>query len=208
MEEKSQKDKINEEKQNEIKNNENIEELIDIIGLHTRSSLTQKYFQFVKEVRKYRKKIHNKKEKLENQNMLETAYFEKNGTINKKINSILKNNKGAEPWFISGNTVYGNSYYGYIPEICPRDDVVILIREANSKRRYIENIENMFLRQEKVRNDIESEQYIERLIYNHYAIINIFYMKCILEYYDEELEYWKHYLKQIEEKIERIEELE
>ena len=47
-----------------------------------------------------------------------------------------------------------------------------------------------------------------KLIQKHYNKINFLYMKNILEYYDNELEYWRQYLKEKVERIEKMEELE
>lgn len=211
MEEKSQKDKIEQEKDIERQNNENIKKLIDIIGIHIESGKTKEYLQFVKEVRKYRKKINNKKEKLEDQDMLETAYREKNGSINGKISDIAStyNYDKIDPWYARVSRVIDvetkkeeiNRYYipyEYTPAAIRR-----YIRMGNYQKQYIEQGEwgtpgKCFV----------SEALSCKLIQEHYNILNAYFMNEVLEHYDNELEYWKHYLKQMVKKIEKIEELE
>mgnify|MGYP004623082173 FL=1 len=206
MEEKSQKDKIEQEKDIERQNNENIKQLIDIIGLHSESCKTQEYFEFVKEVRKYRKKINNKKEKLEAQNMLESAYLEKNGILNKKFNNMIKGYEGKSPWIVYAETWANrgsSETMVYIPESYPFLTIVETIARANRAGKYIEQYKWYYSNEITPTGNIN-----EKKIKEHYAIINALYMKNILEHYDNELEYWKHYLKQMVKKIEKIEELE
>ncbi len=210
MEEKSQKDKIEQEKDIERQNNENIKKLIDIIGIHIESGKTKEYLQFVKEVRKYRKKINNKKEKLEDQDMLETAYREKNGSINGKISDIAStyNYDKIDPWYarvsrvIDLRTNEEEIKRFYIPEYAP-EVIRQYIRMGNYKKQYIEQGEWGY-----PGKYYGSEALNCKLIHEHYNILNAYFMNEVLEHYDNELEYWKHYLKQMVKKLEKIEELE
>lgn len=208
MNEENQKDRIENEKNIEKENNDNIKKVIDIVSKHIDASKTQEYFKFMKDVRKYRKKINNKKLKLKSQNMLETAYYEKNGKINTEFKNMVKDYGSRTPWRIEVET-YNQNYIVTIAEnFFGRTLSEDFIREANEKKIYLEQLPHI---KADIREYIsKAEEYEANIdaIKTHYAFINMLIMSDILEYYDSELEYWKNYLKEIVEKIDRIEELE
>ena len=206
MNNKSRKDKINQEIEKEIKNNADIKKMIDIIAIHLDSDKTQEYFQFIKKIRKYRKKINKKKEKLNSENMIEVAYFEKNGCTNNLFNEVVKEYKGKEPWYIcidENVSTTGNKENWYIINILTPNLILEGIFQGNKYGKYIEMLDFSNI---KYNREIYTESI--KLIQKHYNKINFLYMKNILEYYDNELEYWRQYLKEKVEIIEKMEELE
>ena len=208
MNEENQKDRIENEKNIEKENNDNIKKVIDIVSKHIDVSKTQEYFQFMKDVRKYRKKINNKKLKLKSQNMLETAYYEKNGRINTEFKNMVIDYGSRTPWNMKVEDDDGKNYSTTIAGHFGRRTLrELIIREANEEKIYIEQLTHVREDAREYAKEGVYEANIEE-IKTHYALINMLIMSDILEYYDSELEYWKNYLKEIVEKIDRIEELE
>ena len=140
--------------------------------------------------------------------MLENAYYEKNGAINTEFKDMVENypmNK-IDPWFCSYYSGSGINQK-YIPYNFEPGTVAWYIKCGNEAKRYIEQKISSCSRarakigEEKIKLNLE-------FIKEHYILLNTLIMTDILEYYDNELEYWKGYLKEIVEEIDRVEELE
>ena len=61
----------------EKENEANINETIDCMSLHINGQMTKEYLNFIKEIRKLKKKINKKKTKLDENGILEESYLKK-----------------------------------------------------------------------------------------------------------------------------------
>lgn len=197
--------KINIEQQN----NANINNTISFMSYHIDGDKTKEYLDFMKKVRKLRKKINKKKEKLQEFDKIEKAYLEKNGGIN---NLFQKFANQYQDRYNNYDTVTEKRKEYYKPfslyQINNLEYLAQKIDKANLYYRYVEvlDIDDAYAFERQKDNDLASTLDIRFMLQNHYNHINARLMAAILDYYECELEYWKSFLKQIE--IENIKEFE
>lgn len=200
---------IQQERNMEEQNYANIDKTIRFMSYHIDGDKTKEYLDFIKKVRKLKKKINKKKEKLQEFEKLEKAYLEKDGGIRKLFENFAVNykdrlnnydtvteqrNKQNETYSLyqMENLEYlaqaidkANLYYNYIEEFHFDSYIAFTLKQERSETSPLD---------------------VRFMIQNHYNHINARLMADILEYYENELEYWKSCLKQIE--IENIKEFE
>ena len=199
-----QKEKIIEEQ-----NNTNIDKTIRFMSYHIDGDKTKEYLDFMKKVRKLRKKINKKKEKLQEFDKLEKAYLEKDGGVRNLFKNHAANYEDRQNNYKTVTAQHKNDkeYYS-LYQIKNLGYLAQKIDMANQYYNYVEDLNFDYVQASAVINNkaLEPTLDLRVMIQNHYNHINARLMADILEYYEDELEYWKSCLKQIE--IEDIKEFE
>lgn len=196
----------------EKENETNINDTIDCMSLHINGQMTKEYLNFIKEIRKLKKKINKKKTKLDENGMLTEAYQKKEGTIEsyfKEVakdykNSIQESNKFRQPCLDFGNfTSIADETFMNIDRMLKYIDV------SAGKGIYMDlifykNGPISATRKEFTGIEIKAR---EEIIQKHYDSVTAYIMGQVLCYYYSELDFWKDCLKQLE-KLEDIREFE
>lgn len=200
---------IQQERNMEEQNYANIDKTIRFMSYHIDGDKTKEYLDFIKKVRKLKKKINKKKEKLQEFEKLEKAYLEKDGGIRKLFENFAVNYKDRLNNYdtVTAQRNKQNETYS-LYQMENLEYLAQAIDKANLYYNYIEEFHFDYyiafeLKQERSET---SPLDVRFMIQNHYNHINARLMADILEYYENELEYWKSCLKQIE--IENIKEFE
>ncbi len=202
-------DTIQKEKIMEEQNNTNIDKTIRFMSFHIDGDKTKEYLDFMKKVRKLRKKINKKKEKLQEFDKLEKAYLEKDGGIRNLFKNFAANYKDRLNNYGTVTAQRINEREAYsLYQMKNLEYLARVIDEANLYYNYIEvfNFDYYTACEPNQQRSETSPLDVRFMIQNHYNHINARLMADILEYYENELEYWKSCLKQIE--IENIKEFE
>ena len=200
------------QKKIEKENETNINDTIDCMSLHINGQMTKEYLNFIKEIRKLKKKINKKKTKLDENGMLTEAYQKKEGTIEsyfKEVakdykNSIQEPNKFRQPCLDFGNfTSIADETFMNIDRMLKYIDV------SAGKGIYMDLIfykkgPISATRKEFTGIEIKAR---EEIIQKHYDSVTAYIMGQVLCYYYSELDFWKDCLKQLE-KLEDIREFE
>ena len=204
------------QKKIEKENETNINETIDCMSLHINGQMTKEYLNFIKEIRKLKKKINKKKTKLAENEMLTESYQKKEGTIEsyfKKVakdykNSIQEPNKFRQPCLNFGNfTSIADETFMNI------DCMLEYIDISAGKGTYMDLIfyknapisaEHREIREKFTGIEIKAR---EEIIQKHYDSVTAYIMGQVLCYYYSELDFWKDCLKQLE-KLDDIREFE
>ena len=196
--------KINIEQQN----NANINNTINFMSYHIDGDKTKEYLDFMKKVRKLRKKINKKKEKLQEFDKIEKAYLEKNGGVRTLFQNFANQYNDRYDNYETVTEKRNNNESFSLYKINNLEYLAQKIDKANLYFSYVEvlNIDYVYAFARQKNNDLASTLDIRFMLQNHYNHINARLMADILEYYENELEYWKSCLKQIE--IENIKEFE
>mgnify|MGYP004503981265 CR=1 FL=1 len=179
-------EKISAQKQIEIENEENINNLIDYISLHINNRMQNEYLKFVKNMRNLRKNINDKKLKLAQNGMLEESYQKKDGVVRKYFREMAYEYKYKKE----------KSYrFGVDTEL-----IYPIVKQPRrmSTNGYIE------LGARATFKDIERQ---ERMKEQEYDSTVSYVMKEVLGHYKFELDFWEKCLKEIEE-LENIREFE
>lgn len=196
----------------EKENETNINDTIDCMSLHINGQMTKEYLNFIKEIRKLKKKINKKKTKLDENGMLTEAYQKKEGTIEsyfKEVakdykNSIQESNKFRQPCLDFGNfTSIADETFMNIDRMLKYIDV------SAGKGIYMDLIfykkgPISATRKEFTGIEIKAR---EEIIQKHYDSVTAYIMGQVLCYYYSELDFWKDCLKQLE-KLDDIREFE
>ena len=196
----------------EKENETNINDTIDCMSLHINGQMTKEYLNFIKEIRKLKKKINKKKTKLDENGMLTEAYQKKEGTIEsyfKEVakdykNSIQESNKFRQPCLDFGNfTSIADETFMNMDRMLKYIDV------SAGKGIYMDlifykNGPISATRKEFTGIEIKAR---EEIIQKHYDSVTAYIMGQVLCYYYSELDFWKDCLKQLE-KLEDIREFE
>ena len=200
---------IQKEKNIEEQNNTNIDKTIRFMSYHIDGDKTKEYLDFMKKVRKLRKKINKKKEKLQEFDKLEKAYLEKDGGVRNLFKNHAANYEDRQNNYKTVTAQHKNDkeYYS-LYQIKNLGYLAQKIDMANQYYNYVEDLNFDYVQASAVINNkaLEPTLDLRFMIQNHYNHINARLMADILEYYEDELEYWKSCLKQIE--IEDIKEFE
>ena len=196
--------KINIEQQN----NANINNTINFMSYHIDGDKTKEYLDFMKKVRKLRKKINKKKEKLQEFDKIEKAYLEKNGGVRTLFQNFANQYNDRYDNYETVTEKRNNNESFSLYKINNLEYLAQKIDKANLYFSYVEvlNIDYVYAFARQKNNDLASTLDIRFMLQNHYNHINARLMAAILNYYEDELEYWKSCLKQIE--IENIKEFE
>lgn len=200
---------IQQERNMEEQNYTNIDKTIRFMSYHIDGDKTKEYLDFMKKVRKLKKKINKKKEKLKECDKLEKAYLEKAGRVMYLFKNYAANYEDRQNNYKSVTAQRKNTkeYYS-LYQINNLGYLAQKIDMANQYYKYVEDLDfNYEIAFALINNKpLEPTLDLRFMIQNHYNHINARLMADILEYYENELEYWKSCLKQIE--IENIKEFE
>lgn len=198
---------IQQEKEIEKQNDTNIDKTIRFMSYHIDGDKTKEYLDFMKKVRKLRKKINKKKEKLQEFDKLEKAYLEKDGGIRNLFKNFAANYKDRVNNYGTVTAQRINEREAYsLYQMKNLEYLARVIDEANLYYNYIEAFNFDYYTALGSNDVLVSTLDVRFMIQNHYNHINARLMADILWYYEDELEYWKSCLKQIE--IEDIKEFE
>ncbi len=198
---------IQQEKEIEKQNDTNIDKTIRFMSYHIDGDKTKEYLDFMKKVRKLRKKINKKKEKLQEFDKLEKAYLEKDGEIRNLFKNFATNYKDRVNNYGTVTAQRINEREAYsLYQMKNLEYLARVIDEANLYYNYIEAFNFDYYTALGSNDVLVSTLDVRFMIQNHYNHINARLMADILWYYEDELEYWKSCLKQIE--IEDIKEFE
>ncbi len=198
---------IQQEKEIEKQNDTNIDKTIRFMSYHIDGDKTKEYLDFMKKVRKLRKKINKKKEKLQEFDKLEKAYLEKDGGIRNLFKNFAANYKDRLNNYGTVTAQRINEREAYsLYQMKNLEYLARVIDEANLYYNYIEAFNFDYYTALGSNDVLVSTLDVRFMIQNHYNHINARLMADILWYYEDELEYWKSCLKQIE--IEDIKEFE
>ena len=204
---------VENQKHIEKENEANINETIDCMSLHINGQMTKEYLNFIKEIRKLKKKINKKKTKLDENGILEEAYLKKGGAIKGYFEEMAADYKKS--------TQRNFRFCSFTPN--PRvnwyDETFIKLYElmecidiSSKERKYVDQI---LYKQEPFSSgrdliwktpEIEIKAR-EEIIQKHYDSTTTYIMGQVLCYYYSELDFWKDCLKQLE-KLEDIREFE
>lgn len=198
---------IQQEKDIEEQNNTNINNTINFMSYHIDGDKAKEYLNFIKKVRKLKKKINKNKEKLQEFDKIEKAYLEKNG----KINNFFRNMAIRYEKRLKYDTVTQQKAYKGKYSLFQINNIRYLAERIDTANLYYTYVETLDIDSEYAftlseEGKLPSPLDIKFMIQNHYNNINTRIMIDVLNYYEEELEYWKSHLKEIE--IENIKEFE
>lgn len=204
-EEKKQK-KIEEQKKIEKENENNIESTILYMSVHIDGDRTKEYLKFAKEERKLKEKIARKKAKIARKGALDEAYLRRESRIVPLYEYMKRNNNSIGEMY---NVRSGQREYIYTFD---NMSIMRAINKAEKNLCYIEQtsidpyncVNNNWVER---CSDISNCKDLKELLQKHYNNINARIMKFVLEYYTRQLEYWKNYLRELEE-LEEVKELE
>lgn len=202
--------KIRIQKEIEEQNEANVENTMDFLAIHIDGNKVKEYFEFLKKIRKIKKKINKKKEQLKQKDALRDAYLMKESEIDTYFSSMnedyrkigFKNKKNTRgvlevDSFGSPSMLISNIPIGVIN---------CLINKAAENNKYIEQMKyDEYISNHKVyANSPEDYKALQEILQNHYNFVNGMTMIKILFFYENELEYWKNYLKKLEKSEENM----
>lgn len=201
---------IENQKQVEIENEKNINGTIDCMSLHINGKRTKEYLKFIKEVRKAKKKIEKKKERLAESRMLEQAYQKKEGKIDEYFKTMSEDYKAltqSKHTFRMVQFNDRNNNNAIADEIFMKKKFLpYMISESTQQRKYLDQL----VLYSKGKNSIEDFRMVEEtfngtemkareeIIQKHYDSITAYVMGQVLCYYYTELDFWKSSLNKIE----------
>lgn len=204
---------VENQKHIEKENEANINETIDCMSLHINGQMTKEYLNFIKEIRKLKKKINKKKTKLDENGILEEAYLKKGGTIKVYFKEMAADYKKSTQRNFRICSFTPNSRVNWFDETFIKlYELMECIDISSKERKYVDQI---LYKQEPFSSgsgliwktpEIEIKAR-EEIIQKHYDSTTTYIMGQVLCYYYSELDFWKDCLKQLE-KLEDIREFE
>lgn len=206
---------VENQKHIEKENEANINETIDCMSLHINGQMTKEYLNFIKEIRKLKKKINKKKTKLDENGILEEAYQKKEGTIKSYFEEMAEDYKEST----QGKNKFREFSFKPNPKVNRYDETFIKLYElmeyldiSSKRRKYVDQIlyeyEPFYSGSDPLWETSEIEiKAREEIIQKHYDSTTAYIMGQVLCYYYSELDFWKDCLKQLE-KLDDIREFE
>ena len=200
---------VENQKHIEKENEANINETIDCMSLHINGQMTKEYLNFIKEIRKLKKKINKKKTKLDENEMLTESYQKKEGTIESYFKKVAKDYKNSIQEFRQPCLDFGNFTSIADETFMNIDRMLKYIDVSAGKGIYMDlifykNGPISATRKEFTGIEIKAR---EEIIQKHYDSVTAYIMGQVLCYYYSELDFWKDCLKQLE-KLDDIREFE
>ena len=204
---------VENQKHIEKENEANINETIDCMSLHINGQMTKEYLNFIKEIRKLKKKINKKKTKLDENGILEEAYQKKGGTIKGYFEEMAADYKKSTQRNFRICSFTPNSRVNWYDETFIKLYELMECIDISSKgRKYVDQIlyklEPFSSGSDLIWKTPEIEiKAREEIIQKHYDSTTTYIMGQVLCYYYSELDFWKDCLKQLE-KLDDIREFE
>lgn len=180
------------------------------MSLHINGKRTKEYLKFIKEVRKAKKKMEKKKERLAESRMLEQAYQKKEGKIDEYFKTMSEDYKAltqSKHTFRMVQFNDRNNNNAIADEIFMKKKFLpYMISESTQQRKYLDQL----VLYSKGKNSIEDFRMVEEtfngtemkareeIIQKHYDSITAYVMGQVLCYYYTELDFWKSSLNKIE----------